>query len=274
MYLELAGLYAYSYFIGAVPTPYLIARLVKGIDLRQYGSGNVGGSNVIRQLGKKWFLPLTALEFALKGLSPALVGLVLLDDVAGLHRASPWFLLAPLLALVGNNWSVFLRFQGGRGLLVICGMLVTLTPLLFLGAILVYLLGWRLTRNSAIWALVAVAILPVLALVPPRYLAAGWERHYWRPVRRPIPSSNGRRCLHVGVFLFGNPGRCSFEAAAVQLPGFSARFAQEAGSRQSLSARPGRGRPLGVAEPRAGTISKRLGEKEVGTGTFRAGRTK
>ena len=200
MYLELAGLYAYSYFIGAVPTPYLIARLVKGIDLRQYGSGNVGGSNVIRQLGKKWFLPLTALEFALKGLSPALVGLVLLDDVAGLHRASPWFLPAPLLALVGNNWSVFLRFQGGRGLLVICGMLVTLTPLLFLGAILVYLLGWRLSRNSAIWALVAVAILPVLALVPPRYLAAGWGDILTALSGGPFPPVMVSDALMLGCF--------------------------------------------------------------------------
>ena len=183
-----------------MPTPYLIARLVKGIDLRQYGSGNVGGSNVIRQLGKKWFLPLTALEFALKGLSPALVGLVLLDDVAGLHRASPWFLLAPLLALVGNNWSVFLRFQGGRGLLVICGMLVTLTPLLFLGAILVYLLGWRLSRNSAIWALVAVAILPFLALVPPRYLAAGWGDILTALSGGPFPQVMVGDALMLGCF--------------------------------------------------------------------------
>ena len=175
MYLELAGLYAYSYLVGAVPTPYIIARLVKGIDLRQYGSGNVGGSNVIRQLGKKWFLPLSALEFGLKGLSPVLVGLVLLDYVPGLHRTSPFFLPAPLLALAGNNWSMFLRFQGGRGLLVICGMLVTLAPFLFLAGILVYLTGWRLSRNSAIWALIAVAILPLLALIPPHMFAAGWE---------------------------------------------------------------------------------------------------
>ena len=173
--MELAGLYAYSYLAGAVPTPYIIARLVKGIDLRQYGSGNVGGSNVIRQLGKKWFLPLSALEFAIKGLSPALVGLLLLDHVPELHRTSFLFLLAPLLALLGNNWSVFLRFQGGRGLMVICGMLMTLAPLLFLVGIVVYLVGWRVSRSSAVWALIAVALLPLLALVPPWYMVADWK---------------------------------------------------------------------------------------------------
>ena len=175
MYFEIAGLYAYSYFAGAVPTSYIVARLVKGIDLRQHGSGNVGTSNVAGQLGKIWFLPLSVLEFVLKGLSPVVVGLVLLDHVPGLHRTSPLFLIAPLLALVGNNWSVLLRYQGGRGLMVICGMLVTLVPLLFLAGILIYLVGWRLSRSSAVWALIAVAILPALALLPPGYMVVGWE---------------------------------------------------------------------------------------------------
>ena len=210
MYLELAGLYAYSYLAGAVPTPYLIARLVKGIDLRQYGSGNVGGSNVIRQLGRRWFLPLTALEFALKGLSPALVGLVLLDELPGLHRTSFLFLLAPLLALVGNNWSIFLRFQGGRGLLVICGMLITLAPLLFLVGITVYLLGWKVSRSSAVWALIALAILPLLALVPPRYMAAGWEDIL-------SPSSVGFLPQVTGVDALGMAGFSSAILAIVVL---------------------------------------------------------
>ena len=131
MYPEIIGLYVYSYLAGSIPTPYLIARVVKGIDLRQYGSGNVGGSNVIQQLGKGWVLPLAVLEFLLKGLSPVILGFILLDQMPGLHRASPLFLIAPLLALTGNNWSVFLRFQGGRGLMVICGMLIALVPLMF-----------------------------------------------------------------------------------------------------------------------------------------------
>jgi glycerol-3-phosphate acyltransferase PlsY len=174
MYPEIIGLYVYSYLAGSIPTPYLIARVVKGIDLRQYGSGNVGGSNVIQQLGKGWVLPLAVLEFLLKGLSPVILGFILLDQMPGLHRASPLFLIAPLLALTGNNWSAFLRFQGGRGLMVICGMLIALVPLMFAVCIAVYLIGWRISRSSAVWALIAVGLLPILAWMTGGYLTVDW----------------------------------------------------------------------------------------------------
>ena len=58
MFPEIICLYIYSYLVGAIPTSYVIVRLVKGIDLLQYGSGNVGGSNVAFQLGKKWVAPV------------------------------------------------------------------------------------------------------------------------------------------------------------------------------------------------------------------------
>ena len=176
MFPELAVLYAYSYLAGAIPTPYLIARFVKGIDLRQYGSGNVGGSNVARQLGKKWFVPLAVAEFFLKGLSPALLGVVLLGHIPDSLSDQMLFLLAPLLAMVGNNWSVFLRFKGGRGLMVVCGMVLALVPLMFVVGILVYLAGWRLTRSSAIWALIAVILLPFLALLPGGIPVLDWSQ--------------------------------------------------------------------------------------------------
>jgi glycerol-3-phosphate acyltransferase PlsY len=189
---ELTGLYVYAYLAGAVPTPYLISRLVKGIDLRQYGSGNVGGSNVIRQLGKRWFVLLTAIEFLLKGLSPMLLAyLVLSDDFPAGLRTSMLFLSVPLLALVGNNWSVFLRFQGGRGLMVVCGMLLALAPLLFLVGMTAYLVGWRVTRNSAAWALIVVVLLPLLAFVPGGILILSWQG-LWLLAQDGVLSSPGR----------------------------------------------------------------------------------
>lgn len=167
---ELAGLYLYSYLIGAMPTTYLLARLGRGIDLREYGSGNVGGSNLLRQMGRKWLIPALALDFGFKGVSPSLLAYYLLP------AGTPWPLLlaAPLLALAGNNWSVFLRLQGGRGILVVCGMLLSLIPLLFAVALALYLVGWRTTRSSGVWVLVALCLLPLLALLPVPMLAAGW----------------------------------------------------------------------------------------------------
>ena len=176
MSFELVGLYLYAYLAGAVPTPYLIARLVKRIDIRQYGSGNVGGSNVVRQLGRGWAIPLAAIELLLKGLSPSLLAYVILaDDLPSGHRTSLLFFGVPLLALVGNNWSIFLRFQGGRGLMVVCGLTLALAPVLFLAAMAVYLVGWRISRSSAVWALIAVALLPVLVWVPGGILVIDWQ---------------------------------------------------------------------------------------------------
>ena len=175
MYLEVLALYGYSYLAGAVPTPYLIAKLTKGIDLREYGSGNVGGSNVVRQLGKIWMVPLALVELLLKGFSPFVLGLLVFappDELS--HLSLCLFLVAPLLALIGNNWSPFLQFQGGRGLMVICGIVFLLAPILFFVAMSVYLVGWRVSRSSAVWALIATAILPVLALWPGGYLLTGW----------------------------------------------------------------------------------------------------
>ncbi len=192
MGMELLGLYLYAYLAGAVPTPYLIARLVKGIDIRQYGSGNVGGSNVVRQLGKGWVVPLAAIEFLLKGLSPSLLAyLILADDFPAGPRASLLFLIVPLLALVGNNWSVFLRFQGGRGLMVICGITLALLPVLFLVTMTVYLVGWRISRSSAVWALIAVALLPLLSLAPGSILTVDWQG-LWSLARDGVLAPSGQ----------------------------------------------------------------------------------
>ena len=174
MYLELLGLYLYSYLAGSVPTAYLIARIVKGIDIREYGSGNVGGSNVIRQLGKKWAIPLAGIEFGLKGLSPVLLAYLVAEQVPELQSTSALFFLSPLIALAGNNWSVFLGFQGGRGLMVVCGMLIALAPLLFLVAFTLYLVGWRVSKSSAVWALIALLLLPILPHLPGGVLALDW----------------------------------------------------------------------------------------------------
>ena len=201
MGLDLFGLYLYAYLAGAVPTPYLVARLVKGIDIRQYGSGNVGGSNVIRQLGKGWLVPLAVMEFLLKGLSPTLLAyIVLADNIPAGPRTSPLFLSVPLVALVGNNWSAFLRFQGGRGLMVVCGITLALAPILFLVAMAAYLAGWRVSRSSAVWALVAVALLPVLVWAPGGILLLDWQG-LWLLARDGVLSASGpNETLAMSVF--------------------------------------------------------------------------
>ena len=157
--MALAGLYLCAYLIGSVPTAYLLARLAKGIDIRSYGSGNVGASNLVQHAGKQWLIPLVAFDFLGKGVTPFLVG----RYVLGLEMGSVELLAAPLLALAGNNWSVFLKFQGGRGIIVVLGVFLAVSSWLLLAGLAVYFGGWILTRNSPVWVLVSLAALPFLA---------------------------------------------------------------------------------------------------------------
>jgi glycerol-3-phosphate acyltransferase PlsY len=157
--LEVFGLYVSSYLVGAVPTAYLIARWVKGIDIRQYGSGNVGGSNLAYQLGKVWLVPLGLFEVGVKGAAPVWVG----RYVLGMDLGSISLLVAPLLSIAGHNWSPFLKFQGGRGLAVAGGSMLALSPLLLAAFLAVALLGWLVTRSTGVWVLASLALLPLWA---------------------------------------------------------------------------------------------------------------
>jgi acyl phosphate:glycerol-3-phosphate acyltransferase len=159
--IEIMGLYVLAYLVGSVPTAYLIGKLARGIDLRQYGSGNVGGSNLVYHTGKRWLVPLALFEVLIKGALPVLIGQYLL----GLERASPQLLIAPLLAISGHNWPIFLKFQGGRGVAVLSGTLLALGPLLLAAFLVVFTAGWLATRSSGVWVLISLALLPVWAVI-------------------------------------------------------------------------------------------------------------
>lgn len=166
--LETTGLYLYAYLVGAVPTAYLIGRWTKGIDIRKYGSGNVGATNLAQHVGRTWVAPLLLFEILAKGASPILVGQYLL----GLEQTSVFLVLAPLAAVAGHNWSAFLHFQGGRGVFVIGGALLALSPLLLSLAIAVFLVGWALTRSSGVWVLLSLFSLPLWALALDKWVLA------------------------------------------------------------------------------------------------------
>jgi glycerol-3-phosphate acyltransferase PlsY len=159
--IEIMGLYVLAYLVGSVPTAYLIGKLARGIDLRQYGSSNVGGSNLVYHTGKRWLVPLVLFEVLIKGALPVLIG----QHLLGLERVSPQLLIAPLLAISGHNWPIFLKFQGGRGVAVLSGTLLALGPLLLAAFVVVFTAGWLATRSSGVWVLISLALLPVWAVI-------------------------------------------------------------------------------------------------------------
>jgi glycerol-3-phosphate acyltransferase PlsY len=158
---QIAGLYLFAYLVGAVPTAFLIGKLAKGIDIRHYGSGNVGGTNVFLHVGKGWVVPLGLFEILVKGAAPVWIG----QHLLALERSPLALVGAPLLAVAGHNWSLYLKFQGGRGIAVASGTLFALSPLLLVAFIGVAVAGWALTRSSAVWVLISLALLPLWAII-------------------------------------------------------------------------------------------------------------
>lgn len=156
------SLVAGAFLIGAIPSGYIAARLARGIDIRRYGSGNVGASNVIRHVGARVGLLTGAFDCLIKGaLAVAAVGWLGMD---GWTQSA-----AAFAAVAGHCWSPFIGFTGGRGVATGIGAAVGLgmwSEILML-AVSIFAIGRLLTRDTALWVLAGMAALPLVALAPP-----------------------------------------------------------------------------------------------------------
>lgn len=145
-----------AYFLGAVPFGLLIARAVSDVDVREHGSGNIGASNVSRVSGSFWGRVTLGLD-ASKGAFAAGLGMLW----GGPELASS----SGLAAVIGHCWSVYLRFGGGKGVATTGGVLAILTPILALGAVMLWVVVRWKTRISSLASLAAcLAILSATAL--------------------------------------------------------------------------------------------------------------
>jgi acyl phosphate:glycerol-3-phosphate acyltransferase len=156
----LAWLFA-SYLLGAVPTSYLAGRLLRGIDLREHGSKNLGATNLYRVLGWRVAVPVGLFDMA-KGLVPVLL-------FAPQVSASQTFaLVCGLTAVVGHVFSVFVGFKGGKGVATAAGVMLGLTPAALLIALVVWIAVVALTGYVSLGSIVAAAVFPVaVRLVDP-----------------------------------------------------------------------------------------------------------
>lgn len=113
-----------SYFLGSIPFSYIIAKKVKGIDIRVTGEGNVGGRNVWHLVGKKYGVLAGFLDIS-KGYGAYWIGYLL-----GL---SPWWIwLCGFCVILGHNFPVFLKGRGGKGIAAAMGFLLGMQPLIIL----------------------------------------------------------------------------------------------------------------------------------------------
>jgi len=153
----LAGALVLSYLIGSIPTSFLIGRLVKGIDLRQHGSKNLGATNLYRVLGWRYAVPVGLFDMA-KGYVP----------VAVIGPAVSGGVLIPLLcgvaAVLGHMFSPFIAFKGGKGVATGAGVVLAMAPFAFLGAFGIWIVLVFLTGYVSLGSVVAAASLPLLTV--------------------------------------------------------------------------------------------------------------
>lgn len=140
---------ALSYLSGSIPFGLLIGRWVKRVDIRDYGSGNIGTTNAMRVLGPRWAALIFVLDAA-KGLLP-----VILAGQAGASVAGQ--ALAAFATVAGHNWSVFLRFRGGKGVATSLGVLLAVAPWAAGAAVAVWLAAVAVTGYASLGSLLGLA---------------------------------------------------------------------------------------------------------------------
>jgi len=131
-YLLLAVFALLAYFAGSIPTGYLVAKS-RGVDIRQVGSGNIGGTNVSRALGFKWGAIVGGIDL-LKSFIPSMLALHFI-------KVDWQALLISLMPVIGHIYPVWLKFKGGKGVATIFGILLAYFGLAFL---LIWLIVWYL----------------------------------------------------------------------------------------------------------------------------------
>ncbi len=138
-----------AYFYGAIPYGFLTARIVKGVDIREVGSGNIGATNAARVLGWKFF-PLVFLLDLSKGVLPTLA-VTLLVPAGGPYHPHPLAVAAALAAVLGHVFPVYLGFKGGKAVAAGTGAFLVLAPQAVLAALVVWVVIF------AIWRYVSLA---------------------------------------------------------------------------------------------------------------------
>ncbi len=159
-----------SYLVGSIPTSIIVTRILKGIDIRNYGSGNAGGTNVIRVIGWGPGVFVIILD-AFKGFFAAVVLSRLFYGNFPLANATPFSdftvvqIIAGISAILGHTWTVFAGFKGGKGIATAGGMLLGIAPIEVAIAVGVFAVVVASSRYVSLGSVSAAIAFPVAMFV-------------------------------------------------------------------------------------------------------------
>ncbi|MFA6456687.1 MAG: glycerol-3-phosphate acyltransferase [Bacteroidota bacterium] len=156
-----------SYFIGSIPTAYLVVKGTSDVDIRKAGSGNVGGRNALEVTGKKWIGVVVTIVDLLKGIASVLIGALMFNDPMAAVSA------AMFGSVLGHCYPVWLKFHGGRGLATGAGALL-MTSGVWVGVWLAMYFGSeKVTKNVHASSVIALVILPpIMYFLPEQWMSA------------------------------------------------------------------------------------------------------
>ncbi len=145
-----------GYLMGGIPFSVVISKLLKNDDIRRHGSGNPGSSNMARTYGIGIGAIVLVLD-VLKGVFASLIGLWMLGE-AGMYYGG-------LMAVVGHNWPVYLKFRGGKGVAAGFGMILAIMPYCAIGAAVVFLIVFLISRYASLGSLCGTLFVWAIALI-------------------------------------------------------------------------------------------------------------
>ncbi len=154
-----------SYLVGSIPWAYIFGRLLKGIDIRQFGSGNVGATNALRVLGRGPGIVVLVLDI-LKGVLTVVI----------LGQTEILSIVFGLCCICGHNWTVFLKFKGGKGVAtalgVLLGLAIKISGLrLILGLLVITWFGvFAFSKIISLSSVVTAIVFPVYTVLFKRFL--------------------------------------------------------------------------------------------------------
>ena len=159
-----------SYLVGSIPTSIILSKLIKGVDIRNFGSGNAGGTNVSRVLGKKYGI-LTILLDALKGVIAVIFVSRLYLGNFPFPNNTPFDdftlvqIIAGISAVIGHIWTIFAGFKGGKGIATGLGVLVSIVTLDMIMALGVFLIVVYFSKYISLASISAAVSVPLIMII-------------------------------------------------------------------------------------------------------------
>ena len=170
MWLLALAICCLSYLLGSFPTGYFAGRIA-GVDVRAMGSGNIGATNVLRVLGKRWGYAVFLVD-ALKGFGAVCLAFFLAEHLAFARPYAVFFeILAGVVCVAGHMFPIWLGFKGGKGVATSAGVVFGLMPLAVVIVFLVWVAVFEVTRYVSVASIAAASALPVTVA-----LLIHWER--------------------------------------------------------------------------------------------------